>query len=176
MSDVNAHTYTYLMNGTSALGNWTGLFRSGEKIRLRFINGSAMSYFDVRIPGLKMVVIAADGQDVAPVPVDEFRIGVAETFDVLVTPEENKAYTVFAQSIDRTGYARGTLTPSIGMEAEVPDMDPRQQLAMTDMMGAMSMSGMSGMDGHMDMSMGGMSGMKMPAPPAKAPEIGRAHV
>lgn len=128
-----------------------------------------------------MVVIAADGQDVAPVPVDEFRIGVAETFDVLVTPEENKAYTVFAQSIDRTGYARGTLTPSIGMEAEVPDMDPRQQLAMTDMMGAMSMSGMSGMsgmpgmDGHMDMSMDGMSGMKMPAPPAKAPEVRHAR-
>ena len=175
LSDVSGYTYTYLMNGSAPAGNWTGIFRPGEKIRLRFVNGSAMSYFDVRIPGLKMIVIAADGQDVAPVPVDEFRIGVAETFDVLVTPEENQAYTVFAQSIDRTGYARGTLAPRIGMEADIPEMDPRQQLAMTDMMGAMSMSGMSGTDGHMDMSMGGMSGMKMPAPPAKAPEVRHAR-
>ncbi len=140
LSDVGGYTYTYLMNGNAPAGNWTGLFRPGEKIRLRFINGSAMTYFDVRIPGLKMTVIAADGQDVEPVPVDEFRIGVAETHDVLVEPQEDRAYTVFAQSIDRTGYARGTLAPREGMQAEVPAMDPRQRLAMVDMMGAMATS------------------------------------
>lgn len=141
LSDVSGHTYTYLMNGTAPAGNWTGLFRPGEKIRLRFINGSAMSYFDVRIPGLKMTVISADGQDVEPVSVDEFRIAVAETYDVLVEPQEDRAYTVFAQSIDRTGYARGTLAPREGMQAELPAMDPRQRLAMVDMMGAMAMGG-----------------------------------
>jgi FtsP/CotA-like multicopper oxidase with cupredoxin domain len=149
LSDVGAYTYTYLMNGNAPAGNWTGLFRPGEKIRLRFINGSAMTYFDVRIPGLKMTVIAADGQDVEPVPVDEFRIGVAEVYDVLVEPQEDRAYTLFAQSIDRTGYARGTLAPREGMQAEVPATDPRQRLAMVDMMGAMAMGG----SGH-----GGMSG------------------
>lgn len=141
LSDVSGHTYTYLMNGTAPAGNWTGLFHPGEKIRLRFINGSAMSYFDVRIPGLKMTVISADGQDVEPVSVDEFRIAVAETYDVLVEPQEDRAYTVFAQSIDRTGYARGTLAPREGMQAELPAMDPRQRLAMVDMMGAMAMGG-----------------------------------
>ncbi|TAL91921.1 MAG: copper resistance system multicopper oxidase, partial [Rhodanobacter sp.] len=140
LSDVGGYTYTYLMNGTAPAGNWTGLFRPGERIRLRFINGSAMSYFDVRIPGLKMTVISADGQDVEPVSVDEFRIAVAEVYDVLVEPQEDRAYTVFAQSIDRTGYARGTLAPREGMQAEVPAMDPRQRLAMVDMMGAMAMS------------------------------------
>jgi CopA family copper-resistance protein len=149
LADVSGATYTYLMNGTAPAGNWTGLFCPGEKLRLRFINGSSMSYFDVRIPGLKMTVISADGQDVEPVSVDEFRIAVAETFDVLVEPREDRAYTVFAQSIDRTGYARGTLAPREGMQAEVPAMDPRQDLAMIDMMGAMGTGG-----GH-----GGMHGM-----------------
>jgi FtsP/CotA-like multicopper oxidase with cupredoxin domain len=139
LSDVSGYTYTYLMNGSTPAGNWTGLFRPGERIRLRFINGSSMSYFDVRIPGLKMTVIAADGQDVEPVPVDEFRIGVAEVYDVLVEPREDRAYTVFAQSIDRSGYARGTLAPRAGMLAELPAMDPRQPLGMRDMMGAMAM-------------------------------------
>lgn len=165
LSDVGGYTYTYLMNGNAPTGNWTGLFKPREKVRLRFINGSAMSYFDVRIPGLKMTVIAADGQDVEPVPVDEFRIAVAEVFDVLVEPTEDRAYTIFAQSIDRTGYARGTLAPREGMQAEVPAMDPRQRLAMVDMMGAMAMGGgahgaMPGMDHG---GMAGMAGMSMDA-------------
>ena len=158
LSDVSGYTYTYLMNGAAPAGNWTGLFKPGEKVRLRFINGSAMTIFDVRIPGLKMTVISADGQDVAPVPVDEFRISVAETYDVLVEPQEDRAFTIFAQSIDRTGYARGTLAPRPGMEAAVPAMDPRMPVSMVDMMGAMAqgggnggMSGMAGMAGMKDM-------------------------
>ncbi|MBX3697087.1 MAG: copper resistance system multicopper oxidase [Dokdonella sp.] len=139
LADVTAHTYTYLINGATAGDNWTGLFERGEKVRLRFINGSAMSIFDVRIPGLKMTVVAADGQDVEPISVDEFRIAVAETYDVIVEPSDEVAYTVFAQTIDRTGYVRGTLAPSAGMSAEVPAVDPPQWLTMKDMMGAMAM-------------------------------------
>ena len=174
--DVSGYTYTYLMNGAAPAGNWTGIFRPGEKIRLRFINGSAQTIFDVRIPGLKMTVISADGQDVDPVAVDEFRISVAETYDVIVEPQDERAYTLFAQSIDRTGYARGTLAPRAGMEAEVPKPDPIQWLAMQDMMGAMAMgdsghgsmqgmSGMSGMQGMAGMDHGAMSGMAAPAAP-----------
>ena len=137
----------YLINGTPADRNWTGLFRPGEKVRLRFINGSATTIFDVRIPGLKMTVIAADGQDVEPVPVDEFRISVAETYDVLVEPTGDQAYTIFAQSIGRSGFVRATLAPRNGMSAPVPDMDPPQWLAMQDMMGAMAMGSMGGMSG-----------------------------
>ncbi len=148
LGDVSGYTYTYLMNGTAPAGNWTGIFRPGEKIRLRFINGSSSTIFDVRIPGLKMTVIAADGQDVQPVPVDEFRISVAETYDVIVEPQDERAYTLFAQSIDRTGYARGTLAPRAGMHAEVPAMDQRVWLDMQDMMGAMSMGGPDHTSGH----------------------------
>jgi len=138
LSDVNAHTYTYLMNGTTALGNWTGLFRTGEKVRLRFINGSAMTYFDVRIPGLKMTVVAVDGQYVHPVTVDEFRIAIAETFDVIVEPSGQDAFTVFAQDAARTGYVSGTLAVREGLRAPVPAIDPRPLLTMTDMgMGSM---------------------------------------
>src|SRR3546814_17152717 len=108
LSDVNGNTYTYLMNGTTALGNWTGLFRPGEKVRLRFINGSAMTYFDVRIPGLKMTVVAADGQNVHPVSVDAFRTDVAATFDVLVEPTGQDAYERLAQNAAGTGKLRGT--------------------------------------------------------------------
>jgi CopA family copper-resistance protein len=167
LSDVGGYTYTYLMNGAAPAGNWTGIFKPGEKIRLRFINGSASTIFDVRIPGLKMTVISADGQDVAPVPVDEFRISVAETYDVIVEPQDARAYTLFAQAIDRTGYARGTLAPREGMEAEVPAMDPRVWLSMQDMMGAMPMGGMGHGGGHTagsmpGMDMGGMQGMDMP--------------
>ena len=111
ISDVTGASYTYLMNGNTPAGNWTGLFSPGERIRLRFINGSAMTLFDVRIPGLEMTVIAADGQNVEPVTIDEFRIGVAETYDVLVSPKNDVAYSIFAQAIDRSGYALGTLTP-----------------------------------------------------------------
>ncbi|MHB1282278.1 MAG: copper resistance system multicopper oxidase [Metallibacterium sp.] len=151
LSDVSAYTYTYLLNGTAPAGNWTALFKPGERVRLRIINGSAMTYFDLRIPGLKMTVVSADGQDVEPVTVDEFRIGVAETYDVIVEPGDG-AYTIFAQSMDRSGYARGTLAPRAGMQVPVPSLDPVPWLSMTDMMGAMGgkkhggMAGMPGMD------------------------------
>ena len=133
LSDVTGATYTYLMNGQAPTGNWTGLFRPGERVRLRFINGSAMSYFDVRIPGLQMRVVAADGQHVQPVSVDEFRIAAGETFDVIVEPSGQDAFTIFAQSLDRTGYARGTLAVRSGLSAPVPDLDPRTLLTMADM-------------------------------------------
>ena len=154
--DVSGYAYTYLMNGSTPAGNWTGLFRRGEKVRLRFINGSSMSYFDVRIPGLKLTVVAADGQDVEPVTVDEFRIGTAEVCDVIVEPKDDRAYTIFAQSLDRSGYARGTLAPQSGLQADVPPLDPRPLLTMVDMgmghdMAGMDMSGMRGMEhGAMD--------------------------
>ena len=133
LSDVNANTYTYLMNGTTSLGNWTGLFRSGEKVRLRFINGSSMTHFDVRIPGLKMTVVAADGQYVHPVTVDEFRIAAAETFDVIVEPSGQDAFTIFAQDLGRTGHVSGTLAVREGLRAPVPQVDARPILSMADM-------------------------------------------
>jgi CopA family copper-resistance protein len=168
--DVSGYTYTYLMNGTAPAGNWTGIFKPGEKIRLRFINGSAQTIFDVRIPGLKMTVIAADGQDVEPVPVDEFRISVAETYDVVVEPQDACAYTLFAQSIDRSGYARGTLAPRAGMQAEVPATDPIQWLGMPDMMGAMALGGPVQKISQAAPEMGahGMAGMSHGAMPAMA--------
>lgn len=151
LSDVNANTYTYLMNGTTSLGNWTGLFKPGERVRLRFINGSAMTYFDVRIPGLKMTVVAVDGQNVHPVSVDEFRIAVAETFDVIVEPAGQDAFTVFAQDMGRTGYVSGTLAVREGLRAPVPPLDPRPLLSMADM-------------GHGGMDHGGMDhGTQAPA-------------
>ena len=133
LADVTGYTYTYLMNGRAPAGNWTGLFTPGEKVRLRFINGSGMSYFDVRIPGLKMTVVAADGLPVRPVAVDEFRIAVAETFDVIVEPSGQDAFTIFAQAMDRTGFAAGTLAARAGLSAPVPDLDPRAVLTMADM-------------------------------------------
>ena len=136
LADVSGYTYTYLMNGIAPAGNWTGLFRPGEKLRLRLINSGAMTFFDVRIPGLKMTVVQADGQDVEPVTVEEIRLGVAETYDVTVTPKD-EAYTIFAQSMDRTGFARGTLAPRAGMTAAVPAPDKPEPLTMGDMMGAM---------------------------------------
>ena len=119
LADVTGYAYTYLLNGATPAANWTGLFKPGERVRLRLINGSSMSFFDVRIPGLKLTVVATDGQDVEPVTVDELRIGTAEVYDVIVTPGD-AAYTLFAQSMDRSGYARGTLAPRAGMTAEVP--------------------------------------------------------
>ena len=172
LADVSGHTYTYLMNGQAPNGNWTGIFKPGEKIRLRFINGSAMTYFDVRIPGLKMTVVAADGQYVKPVSIDEFRIAVAETYDVIVEPENEQAYTIFAQSMDRTGYSRGTLAVREGLQAPVPAVDPRPLISMSDMgmdhgsMGGMDHGSMAGMD-HSKMagmdhgSMAGMDHSKM---------------
>lgn len=146
LADVSGATYTYLTNGATPSGNWTGLFKPGERIRLRFINGSAMTYFDVRIPGLKMTVVAADGQDVRPVDVEEFRIGVAETYDVIVEPQDERAYTIFSQAMDRSGFARATLAPRAGMQAEVPALDRVQLLGMMDMGMAHDMSGGAG--GH----------------------------
>lgn len=137
LADISAATYTYLANGATPAGNWTGLFKPGEKVRLRLINGSAMTFFDVRIPGLKLTVVQADGQDVEPVTVDEIRMGVAETYDVIVTPGDD-TYTIFAQSIDRTGYARGTLATREGLSAAVPALDKPMPLTMVDMMGEMA--------------------------------------
>src|SRR5690606_30886805 len=133
ISDINGHTYTYLLNGTAPAGNWTGLVRPGERVLLRFITASAMTYFDVRVPGLKMTVVAADGQYIHPVTVDEFRIAVAETFDVLVEPAGADAFAIFAQDSGRTGYARGTLAVSEGLAPPVPPLDPRPLLTMADM-------------------------------------------
>ena len=148
--DVNGSTYTYLMNGQSATANWTALFRPGERVRLRFINGSSMSIFDVRIPGLAMTVVQADGNDIEPVTVDEFRIGTAETYDVIVQPETDSAFAIFAQAEDRSGFVSGTLAPRLGMATSVPAMDVRHLRTMTDMgMGGMdhgNMAGMTGMD------------------------------
>ena len=160
LSDVNAHTYTYLLNGSTALGNWTGLFRSGEKVRLRFINGSAMTHFDVRIPGLKMTVVAADGQPVHPVTVDEFRIATAETFDVIVQPSGQDAFTIFAQDLGRTGYVSGTLAVRDGLRAPLPPLDPRPLLSMADMgHGGHDMAGMKGSEGGCGAAMSkGMEG------------------
>ena len=159
LADVSGHTYTHLMNGIPPAGNWTGLFRPGERVRLRFINGSAMTYFDVRIPGLKMTVVAADGMYVHPVSVDEFRIATAETFDVIVEPSGQDAFTIFAQAMDRTAYAAGTLAVREGLAAPVPELDPRPLLTMADM----GHGGM-GHDGH-DMS-------AMAAPAAADPHAG----
>jgi CopA family copper-resistance protein len=133
IADVTGYTYTFLMNGQTPAKGWTGLFKRGEKIRLRIINGAGMSFFDVRIPGLKMTVVAADGQYIQPVTVDEFRIGVAEIYDVIVEPQADVAYSIFAQAMDRSGYARGTLTPDLNLTAPVPTMDPAPILAHTDM-------------------------------------------
>lgn len=133
LSDVNANTYTYLLNGVAPAGNWTGLFKPGEKVLLRFINGSSMTYFDIRIPGLRMTVVAADGQYVHPVSVDELRIAAAETFDVIVEPLGQDAFTLFAQDMGRTGFACGTLAVQHGLQAPIPALDPRAILTMQDM-------------------------------------------
>jgi CopA family copper-resistance protein len=181
--DVSGATYTYLVNGQPPAANWTALFREGERVRLRFINAASMTIFDVRIPGLPMTVVQADGNDVEPVKVDEFRISVAETYDVIVGPENGSAYTIFAQSLDRTGYARATLAPRVGMSAPVPPMDPRPMRTMADMgmgnMGGMTMPGMAAQEaepqgpkataaprspvhqGMPGMDMGDMSGMNI---------------
>jgi CopA family copper-resistance protein len=133
LADVGGSTYTHLMNGVTPAGNWTGLFKTGERVRLRFINGSSMTYFDVRIPGLKLTVVAADGRPVHPVTVDEFRIATAETFDVIVEPSGQDAFTIFAQAMDRTAFAAGTLAVREGLQAPVPSLDVRAVLSMADM-------------------------------------------
>ena len=159
--DVSGETYTYLINGQPPAANWTALFRPRERIRLRFINGSSMTIFDVRIPGLPMTVVQTDGNDVEPVTVDEFRISAAETYDVIVQPHDESPFTIFAQSEDRSGYARATLAPRGGMKAPIPPMDPRPELTMVDMgMGNMAGMNMAGTDG---MNQNDMAGMDMNA-------------
>ena len=155
ISDVTGYTYTFLMNGENPATRFQALFSKGEKIRLRFINSSAMTFFDIRIPNLKMTVVATDGNNIQPVDVDEFRIGVAETYDVIVEPKDEKAYAIFAQSIDRSGYALGNLTTDANVLAEVPALDKRQTLTMTDMGMSQDMSKMSDMKSmkKMDKSM-----------------------
>lgn len=142
LADVSG--YTFLVNGKTAAQNWTGLFKAGEKVRLRFINASSMSFYDVRIPGLKMEVVQADGQNVEPVTVDEFRFAVAETYDVIVEPKEDRAYSIVAEPIDRTGFALATLAPREGMRGDAPTPRPRTLLTMSDM--GMAHAGHSGMD------------------------------
>ena len=159
LADVSG--YTFLVNGKTLKQNWTGIFTPGETVRLRMINASAMSFYDVRIldtekKRLKMTVVATDGRNVEPVPVDEFRFGVAETYDVLVTPTEAKAYTIVAEPIDRSGFAIGTLAPQVGMTGLMPKQRPRALLTMADM-GGMDMSGMN----HATMSPAEMKDMIM---------------
>ena len=143
LADVTGYTYTYLMNGHSPDMNWTAIFTPGETVRLRFINASTMTNYDVRIPGMDMKVVMADGKAVRPVSVHEFRVGVAETYDVLVRPKADKAFTLFAESLDRSGYTRGTLAPEPGLEAPVPPLRPRPVRGLEDIgMGAMVHGGM----------------------------------
>lgn len=149
LADVTSATYTYLMNGNSPQMNWTGIFNPGETVRLRFINAAAMSTFDVRIPGLDMKVVMVDGKKVKPVNFHEFRIGVAETYDVLVTPRADRPFTIFAESLDRGGYARGTLSPEPGLSAAIPPLRPRPVRKMEDI----------GMMAGMDMGNGKMMNM-----------------
>jgi CopA family copper-resistance protein len=139
IADVTGYTYTFLVNGQGPEANWTALFKPGERIRLRFVNAAAMTHFDVSIPGLKMQIIQADGQNVEPVEVDEFCIAVAETYDVLVEPREPQAYTIFAEAMDRSGYARATLAPRRGMRAEVPALRPRPLVTLAEMAAAHGM-------------------------------------
>ncbi|MGK7369355.1 MAG: copper resistance system multicopper oxidase [Candidatus Halalkalibacterium sp. M3_1C_030] len=164
--DITGATYTFLMNGHGPESNWNALFKKGEKVRLRFINASAgTTAFDVRIPGLDMTVVQADGQNVEPVSIEEFRIGIAETYDVIVEPKDEKPYTIFAESLDRSGYARGTIAPRKGMMAAVPELRPRPKRSHRDMGMMMDMDGMDmegdsmkmeGMD-HGDMNHGNMN-------------------
>ncbi|MAA73245.1 MAG: copper resistance protein CopA [Salinisphaeraceae bacterium] len=163
IADITGHTYTYLMNGRHPAGNWTGLFKPGERVRLRFINSGAMSFFNVRIPGLPMTVVQADGQNVEPVETDEFQIGVAETYDVIVEPQADQAYTIMAESMDRSGYARGTLAPRAGMTAAVPPLREPPVRTMIDMgmdMSAMDMGGMQMSGDKMAMTESKPDGMK----------------
>ena len=160
ISDVTGSAFTFLINGHGPKDNWTGLFKPGERVRLRFINAAAQTIFNIRIPGLKLTVVAADGQNIEPVEVDEFQIANAETYDVIVQPMDDAAFTLVAEAVDRSGMGRATLAPRLGMAAEVPPLRPRPLATMRDM--GMDMGGMA-MGGHaMDMSMRN---------PDRAPEV-----
>ena len=167
ISDANGSTYTFLVNGHGPRDNWTGLFKPGERVRLRIVNASSMTIFNVRIPGLKMSVVQADGNNVRPVEVDEFQIGVAETYDIIVRPTDDRAYTLVGEAVDRSGLARATLAPRAGMAAEVPPLRPRPAVSMKDMGMDMGSNGsMAGMDMSGGSSMAGMD-MSAPADPTK---------
>ncbi|HEX8642963.1 MAG TPA: copper resistance system multicopper oxidase [Allosphingosinicella sp.] len=177
--DVTGSTYTYLINGHGPRENWTGLFRPGERVRLRIINAGAQSIFNIRIPGLPMTVVSTDGQNVRPVEVDEFRISAAETYDVIVQPTEDRAYTFVAEAIDRSGMGRATLAPRLGMTAEVPPLRERPVLTMRDM--GMDHGAMGGMNhGPAAATAAPMAGMdhgspSAAQPPAAAPTTGTDH-
>jgi CopA family copper-resistance protein len=171
LADLSAQTLTYLANGVTPAGNWTALFKAGERVRLRMVNGAGNTFYDVRIPGLKLKVVHVDGVDIEPITVDEFRFGPGETIDVIVEPRDD-AYTIFAQAMDRTGYARATLAVREGLQAPVPALDPVQWLTMADMMGSMdhgsaegesmemtAMAGMPEMTGMAGMDHSAMQGM-----------------
>jgi CopA family copper-resistance protein len=169
IADVTSDTYTYLMNGQPSGANWTALFHPGERVRLRFIDAGAMTYFDVRLPGLKLTVVQVDGQNVQPVVVDEFRIAPGQTYDVIVEPVGEQAYTIFAETMDRGGYVRGTLAPRQGMNAALPKRRVRPIRSMADM--GMAMTGMAGMAGGAsapEHAMAGMVAMSTPADPHKS--------
>jgi len=156
--DVSGAAYDYLINGQTPDANWTGLFTPGERVRLRIVNAASMTVFDLRLPDLPMSVISADGNDVEPVTVDQIRIAPAETYDVIVEPREDRPYTLFAQAEDRSGYARATLSPRVGLQAPIPPMDPRPLRSMADM----GMADMPGMD---------MSHSMAPNPPEEGVEV-----
>ncbi|MDO8912608.1 MAG: copper resistance system multicopper oxidase [Phenylobacterium sp.] len=172
ISDVTGSAQTFLVNGHGPKDNWTGLFSPGERVRLRFVNAAAQMIFNVRIPGLKLTVVAADGQNVRPIEVDEFQIGNAETYDIIVQPTEDGAYTLVAEAIDRSGMARATLAPRAGMRAAVPPLRERPILTMKDM--GMDMSAHGGHDAMAGMDHASMPGMDHQAmaaspPPGMAP-------
>ncbi len=182
IADVSGATYTFLLNGRTADENWTGLFRAGERVRLRIINAAAMTYFDFKIPGLTMTVVQADGQDVEPVQVGELPIAVAETYDVIVEPEAGKSYTIFAQTLDRSGYVRGTLAEQQGAQAPVPALDPRPYRSMRMQGHDMSMDGMdmapdpgAAMD-HAEMDHAGMNHGGMTNAMTVHPRLEYAHL
>jgi CopA family copper-resistance protein len=182
ISDMTGAIYTFLINGHGPADNWTGLFKPGERVRLRFINAAAQTIFDVRIPGLKMTVVAADGQNVRPVEVDEFQIGNAETYDVIVQPTEDTAFTLVAEAVDRSGMGRATLAPRMGMTAPTPPLRARPLASMKDMgmdMSAMNMGGMKMGDASKTPAVGGamagMAGMPgMSSMPGMGPTPGMA--
>lgn len=157
ISDLTGVVFDFLINGHGPKDNWTGLFKPGERVRLRFINAAAQTIFNIRIPGLKLTMVAADGQNIEPVEVDEFQIANAETYDVIVQPMEDKAYTLVSEAVDRSGMGRATLAPRLGMTSEVPPLRARPLATMRDM--GMDMGGMHMGGGHMggehtmDMSM-----------------------
>ena len=168
ISDVTGSTYTFLINGHGPTENWTALFQPGERIRLRFVNAAAMTNFNIRIPGLRMSVVQADGQNLRPVDVDEFQIAVAETLDVVVQPNEDRAFILVAEAVDRSGMGHATLAPRPGMAAEIPPLRERPILTMKDM--GMDMTGMD----HSSMHMSGDSDADMSMSmrdPANAPQI-----